>query len=182
MRSVLVSAFLAGAALACGSGDGVPLGGPHGGTGSSVAPTGGSTEPSSGEPPATPATPAGDVDSGTPDAGAPSDDAGATGPSGGEGGLSSADAPTWTAIYTQYLGPGTMGGCGSCHNPMTSAAGAFTWLTTEKQLGGASPELTNPNLSCLSWLGGNMPPSGPTSEPAAQAAMQAWVAAGAQNN
>lgn len=32
------------------------------------------------------------------------------------------------------------------------------------------------------WLGGDMPPKGPTSAPDAEQAIQAWVAAGALNN
>jgi len=93
-----------------------------------------------------------------------------------------AAAPTWSQIYADYLGSGTDGRCTSCHSQMGSASAAYTWLTKEHQLGGSTPELVSSSSSILSWFCGSMPPSGPSSDATATAAMEAWVAAGAQNN
>jgi hypothetical protein len=48
---------------------------------------------------------------------------------------------------------------------------------------GNPPQLTRSG-SCLTWYGGNMPPGGPGASKMAQAVtdMNAWAAAGAQNN
>jgi hypothetical protein len=48
-------------------------------------------------------------------------------------------------------------------------------------VGGSSPALTNPNSSCLSWYGGNMPPGGPNDQQAVTD-MNAWAAAGGLDN
>jgi hypothetical protein len=64
---------------------------------------------------------------------------------------------------------------------MSSASSGYSWLQSTGYIGGSSPSLTNPSSSCLSWYGGNMPPNGP-SDPNAVSAMNAWAAAGAQNN
>jgi hypothetical protein len=47
---------------------------------------------------------------------------------------------------------------------------------------GQIPGIGDPNLSCLSWMGGNMPPGGPGSNAQGTADFEAWKAAGAQNN
>jgi hypothetical protein len=65
---------------------------------------------------------------------------------------------------------------------MSSAKNSYSWLTQQGYLGGSSPSLTNANTSPLSWYGGNMPPSGPANVPQAVSDMNAWAAAGAQNN
>jgi hypothetical protein len=44
------------------------------------------------------------------------------------------------------------------------------------------PALTSDGSSCLSWYGGDMPPGGPSSDPGADAALTAWVSAGALND
>jgi hypothetical protein len=65
---------------------------------------------------------------------------------------------------------------------MSDAKGSYSWLQQKGYLGGSSPSLTNPNSSCLTWYGGNMPPGGPSSVPQAVSDMNAWAAAGAQDN
>jgi hypothetical protein len=65
---------------------------------------------------------------------------------------------------------------------MSSASKAYTWLTGKGYIGGASSALADPNQSVLSWLGGNMPPSGPKTDDKAAADLAAWAAAGAPNN
>jgi hypothetical protein len=64
---------------------------------------------------------------------------------------------------------------------MGSATGAYSFLQSRGYVGGANPALAA-NGSCLSWLGGNMPPAGPSSEPQAVSDMNAWAAAGGLNN
>jgi hypothetical protein len=65
---------------------------------------------------------------------------------------------------------------------MSDAKSAYAWLQQKGYVGGSNPLLTNPNYSCLSWYGGNMPPSGPSSLPQGEADMNAWAAAGGQDN
>ncbi len=65
---------------------------------------------------------------------------------------------------------------------MSSASKAYTWLKGKGYISGTSSALADPNQSCLSWLGGNMPPNGPSSNSAATSALSAWAAAGALNN
>jgi hypothetical protein len=76
---------------------------------------------------------------------------------------------------------GTSGDCTGCHSQMGSASASFSWLQSKGYVGGSSPALTDSNQSCLSWYGGNMPPSG-GSDAQAVTDMNAWAAAGAQNN
>jgi hypothetical protein len=88
---------------------------------------------------------------------------------------------TWTQVYDAYLASGTAGNCTNCHNGTGSPKGMFSFLQGKGQVGGASPPLTNPNTSCLSWYGGDMPPLGPQNAQAV-AQMNAWAAAGALDN
>lgn len=137
------------------------------------------------------------------DGGAP-DAAGGPGPSGGpdaDGGAgdpsadASAPAPTWTELYTQYFGPGTPGHCsgtGGCH---TNLRGGFKCGTNKDECfaGLVAAGLVDPlnptassigevGASPLVWLGGSMPIDAPAPNPAAAAAVKAWVAAGARND
>jgi hypothetical protein len=64
---------------------------------------------------------------------------------------------------------------------MGSASGSYSWLKGRGYVGGSSPALTNPNSSCLSWYGGNMPPGGPNDQQAVTD-MDAWAAAGGLDN
>jgi hypothetical protein len=85
-------------------------------------------------------------------------------------------APTWSSIYSSYLS-----GCKSCHGQCSGASNTYTWLKGKGYISGTSSALVDPNQSCLSWYGGNMPPNG-GSNSAAVKAMDAWAAAGAANN
>jgi hypothetical protein len=65
---------------------------------------------------------------------------------------------------------------------MSSASKGYTWLTGKGYIRATNAPLADPNQSCLSWLGGNMPPTGPSSNSAASADLATWAAAGAPNN
>ena len=65
---------------------------------------------------------------------------------------------------------------------MGTASGAYSWLKGKGYITTSNAPLADPNQSVLSWLGGNMPPSGPSSNSAATAALNSWAAAGAPNN
>jgi hypothetical protein len=90
-------------------------------------------------------------------------------------------APTWTMIFNTYLATGTEGNCGHCHGQMGSPSASYSWLSAKGYIGGGSTALTDPNQSCLSWYGGNMPPHGPNDNQAVSD-MNAWAGAGAQDN
>jgi len=92
------------------------------------------------------------------------------------------NAPTWTDIFNSYLGSGTSGKCNSCHSEGSSATKLYSWLQGKGYINGTSSTLVNKSKSILSWYGGDMPPSGPTSDAQAVTDMNAWAAAGAQNN
>jgi hypothetical protein len=128
-------------------------------------------------------------------AGGSSGSGGASGSSGsgGSGGSSGHDAgppdtgstaATWTEVWTNYLSPSASTGCtGSCHYHSSegagTAAGTCTWLTKKGQITGSpNPPLTNTSSSDLTWFGGFMPKDGPSSDPAAVTAFNAWSAAG----
>lgn len=100
--------------------------------------------------------------------------------------------PTWTQIYESYLGPGTPGHCsgtGGCHTNMrggfacgTTKAACYQGLVSAGLVAPGDPAsspLGIPGQSPLVWLGGGMPLDDATPNPAAAAAVQAWVAAGA---
>jgi hypothetical protein len=90
-------------------------------------------------------------------------------------------APTWTDLYGSYLAGGTEGNCSNCHSQMGSASGAYSYLSSKGYIGSGTSSLDDPNNSCLTWFGGNMPPSG-GSDMNAVNDFDAWVAAGAQDN
>ena len=104
-------------------------------------------------------------------------------------------APTWSQIYALYIGPGTPGHCsgtGGCH---TTTHGGFQCGATKSDCfqglvaaglvtpadGSASP-IGIVGQSPLVWLGGGMPLDSAAQNPAAAAAVQAWVGAGALEN
>lgn len=94
---------------------------------------------------------------------------------------------TFSQVYSKYLASGTTGNCASlfCHGGIGSASSCYSWLQSKGQINGTStPALTSSRSSVVSWYGGNMPPSGPSASGAAQAVadMNAWAAAGGQNN
>ncbi len=106
---------------------------------------------------------------------------------------SGAGEPTWTTIYATYFGAGTPGHCGnsSCHASTLKGfkCGAdkttcYTGLVTAGYITPSTPAkspLADPNTSCLTWLGGNMPPGGGANA-MAQKDLAAWAAAGALDN
>jgi polyvinyl alcohol dehydrogenase (cytochrome) len=108
---------------------------------------------------------------------------------GGTGGGGGGPLPTtWSGIYAAYLGPGTSGHCSGCHDgsgrvvPLNTASVAYNSLVQVGQINGVGSPIAKRGLSRLSWMGGDMPPAGPTSNPDAEQAIVAWVAAGAPNN
>jgi hypothetical protein len=94
-------------------------------------------------------------------------------------------APTWSAIFAAYLGPGTSGSCGrssACHaTEMSDPSAAYRWLSERGYIDGPRSALVSRTNSCLKWFGGNMPPRGEPSEDAARD-LRAWATAGAQEN
>lgn len=119
----------------------------------------------------------------TPDAG-PSNAGDASGP-----------APTWTQLYNQYFGPATPGHCsgtGGCHTNLrggfrcgTNKNECYAGLVAAGLIDTASPaqsKLVIDGESPLAWFGGGMPIDNPAPNPAAAAAVKAWVTAGAQND
>ena len=124
------------------------------------------------------------------DAGAPPVDSGVALDAG------SGPAPTWTQLYAQLIGPGTPGHCsgtGGCH---TNIRGGFKCGTNKSDCyaglvaaglvtpgaNGAQSPLGVPGQSPLAWFGGSMPLDNDAPNPAAAAAVKAWLNAGAQNN
>jgi hypothetical protein len=193
---VTIALAMGAAAAACGGSDGVPLGGPYGGTGSSPPPSAGQSTDGT-DPADTPGDPGTSTSSSsTSSTSSSSSSGGKTSSSGGSSGGSSsggsssggtsssggssgtAAAPTWTKIYTTYLASSTAGRCSDCHGSCSTASGCYNWLKGKSQI----PDIADPNYSCLSWLGGNMPPRGPKSNAASASDLAAWSAAGGQNN
>jgi len=89
---------------------------------------------------------------------------------------SSGGTPTWTELYTDYLAVGTIGNCdGSCHHhsQCSSPSSCYSWIGNKQLSGGGG---------LLSWDNGYMPPSGPSSNTAAEDAFTAWTAAGSPDN
>jgi len=173
--SAALSVALCSAIVACGSADEPPLGGPYGGSAPVVAPSGGGDSTGTG-------SGTGAVGSSNSPGGQESAvDAGASTPAPSDASMPTG-TPTWSQIFAADFAPGTAGSCSACHSAMATASGAYAWLSQKNQLGGASPKLVSASVSCLSWMGGNMPPGGPSSNPMAAAALEAWAAAGAQDN
>jgi hypothetical protein len=104
--------------------------------------------------------------------------------------------PTWTALYTNFFGPGTPGHCGNsgCHSGPQPQAGFSCGATKATCYAGmvsfglvnpsapASSRLGDPGSSPLAWFNGIMPFDNPSPNPAGAAAITAWLAAGAPNN
>jgi hypothetical protein len=65
---------------------------------------------------------------------------------------------------------------------MLSASAAYDWLTRVGQIAGVASEIAVRGRSRLTWLGGTMPPGGPSALPEAERDLAAWVTAGAPNN
>jgi hypothetical protein len=61
---------------------------------------------------------------------------------------------------------------------MGTASGAYKWLNSHGQI----PGIADASNSRLTWLGGDMPPGGASSNAKAKSDLSAWAAAGAPNN
>ncbi len=182
----LATIFILGSLIGCGPVDQPPLGGPYGG---STDPT----DPSNGD------NGNGDPNSSDPDAGSTQqgNDSGTTQQQNDSGTTQQKDsgttqtqdsgqqqqnnAPTWTQIFNSYMANGKEGRCASCHSQGSSATKLYSWLQGKGYINGKSSALVSTSQSCLSWYGGNMPPSGPN-DAKAVSDMNAWAAAGAANN
>jgi hypothetical protein len=185
MRTLLVPAVLV-ASMACGGVDDAPLGGPYGGQTDPTDPNGGSNDSNtnnnnnnSGQDSGTTNT---QKDSGTTqqkDSGSTTIDSGGPPPPMDSG--MTPTAPTWTSIFNNYMAGGKEGRCSSCHSQGSSATNLYSWLQGRGYISGSSSALVDSSQSCLSWYGGNMPPSGPN-DAKAVSDMNAWAAAGAANN
>lgn len=193
----LVATF---ATAGCSGADEHPLGGPYGGAAStSSGPTQGQAASASGAGSDTSSNPSGDGTgteqvsdtSGSGSQSATNADAGSGSSSSssskdagsGSGSTSTGStAVTWTSIFTNYLASGTTGDCASCHSSMSSASGAYSYLKKKGQISGSSSALASSSSSCLSWLGGDMPPGGPSSNAKATADLASWANAGGLQN
>lgn len=104
-------------------------------------------------------------------------------------------APTWSEVYTKFLGPNSVGHCsgtGGCHTNFrggfkcgTTADSCYEGLVASGQIVPGKPEessFAKENESSLAWFGGGMPLDNPEPNPEAAAAIKAWVQAGAQKN
>jgi hypothetical protein len=104
----------------------------------------------------------------------------------------SSPAPTFTDIYRDWIGPSTAGHCSNCH---TSTLGGFKCGASKDDCfaGLVAAGLIDPNApatsllgadgaSPLAWFGGDMPKDAPNPNPAAKAALRAWILAGAHND
>jgi hypothetical protein len=91
---------------------------------------------------------------------------------------SAAPAATWSFLYARYLAAGTVGDCGSCHAEAATPKKAYAWLAAQQYMAGSGPYLIDPRASCLSWLGGDMPPDGPTKYARATRDFASWASAG----
>ena len=101
-------------------------------------------------------------------------------------------APTWTTLYNDFFGHGTPGHCGNCHAGFvggfkcgTTKGDCYAGLVASGLVNPSAPatsRLGDPQSSPLSWFGGGMPADQAVSNPAAAAAVTAWLAAGAKND
>ncbi len=189
MRKLVMLMALAALATGCGSVDDPPLGGPYGGTTNGTDPNGGQNPDQNNNNNNNSGTDAGSTTTTTKDSGTTqqqqTQDSGSqqqqqqTQDSGSQQ-QQQTNAPTWTSIYNNYL-KSSVGRCNSCHSQCSSASNTYSWLQGKGYISGTSSALVDSNQSCLSWYGGNMPPSG-GSNAAAVKDMNAWAAAGAANN
>lgn len=186
---LLLALSLGIAAVACGSVDEPPLGGPFGGSTDPTDPNAGSNSDNTNNNNNNNTT---DTDSGTntnttsdsgtqqaKDSGTQTKDSGTQTQ---DSGTQQTQGVTWTAIFNSYMKSGTKGKCNSCHSQGSSASALYTWLKGRGYISGSSSALVSTSQSCLSWYGGNMPPSGPSSYGNAVSDMNSWAAAGAPNN
>ena len=182
MRAFLVPALLV-AFVGCGGVDDMPLGGPYGGQTDPTDPNSTNNDNNNGQDSGTtnPQKDSGTTpqkDSGGPP---PTMDSGGPPPTMDSGGPPPPTAPTWSQIYANYFGSGTIGRCNGCHSQGSSAKNLYSWLQGKGYISGTSSPLVDSSQSDLSWYGGNMPPGGGSSSKAVSD-MNAWAAAGALDN
>jgi len=150
-------------AVACGA-SGDPLGGPYGGTSGTVSSSNRATSDDAGA-------------SATVDAAPP--------PPACTPGDPPATTPTFTDLYTTYFAPGAQVDCTNgptCHAEFKAVQTAWSYLAGFGQVGSNPPLFVSPASSSLLWYGGNMPNSGTACNSQAMADLNAWAAAGGQNN
>ena len=182
---LLALSFGVAGIAACGSVDEPPLGGPFGGSTDTTDPNSGqsSSDPNNtNDPTDDGGTTNTGNDSGTQqtkDSGTQTKDSGTQTQ---DSGTQQQQGVTWTSIYNAYMKSGTKGKCNSCHSQGSSATKLYSWLQGRGYISGTSSSLVSSSSSCLSWYGGNMPPSGPSSYSQAVTDMNSWAAAGAPNN
>ncbi len=181
MRHFVVVGFvLAG----CGAVDAPPLGGPYGGSTDQTDPNSDNpNDPNDTDAAQTQATDSGSQQEQQQDSGTQQQqkDSGTQQQGQDAGQQQQQTAPTWSTIFADYLASNKEGRCDSCHSEGASATKLYSWLQSKGYINGTSSSLVNKSKSCLSWYGGNMPPSGP-SDANAVSDMNAWAAAGAANN
>jgi hypothetical protein len=125
----------------------------------------------------------------------PSDGSNDEAPVGPEAFAAAAGPTTWTQLYNRFLGPNTAGHCsgtGGCHTTLkggfkcgTNKDTCFQGLVDAGLVNPDSPAdspLARVNESPLAWFGGGMPLDRPEPNPAAAAAVKAWINGGAKNN
>jgi hypothetical protein len=187
MRSFVLPVIVTLSFIACGGVDDPPLGGPYGGTTDPTDPNGGQNgadpngDPNNNNTTDDAGTTQQQQDSGTTqqkDSGTTQKDSGTTQQDSG----TQTTSVTWTTIFNSYMAGSTKGRCSACHSQGSSKSNLYTWLKGKGYINGTKSALVDPNQSCLSWYGGNMPTNGPSSWTQAVSDMNAWAAAGAQNN
>ena len=198
MRGLFLGCVTIATMLACGSEAGHPMGGPYGGDGTDVAPNHGGSGPGSSadggaletDGGSAPGTDSGPGKTGVGDAGGSGSEGGPPPPPAKDGGVSPPPppppppppgAPTWTDIHNKYL-VSSLGHCQDCHSSFSSPSGSYSYLRGKGYINGTTSPLVDPNQSCLTWYGGNMPKNATGPQPQAVADMNAWAAAGAKNN
>ena len=194
MRRLVLPVLVTLSFIACGGVDDPPLGGPYGGSTDPTDPNsnGDNGNNNNNNPGDDSGTQQQQQDSGT----TQQKDSGTTQQkdSGGQqqqdsGGQQQQDSGgqqqqtvTWTTVFNNYLAGSTKGRCSACHSQGSSKSSLYSWLSSKGYISGTSSALVDSNQSCLSWYGGNMPTNGPSSWSQAVTDMNAWAAAGAQNN
>ncbi len=193
MRRLVLPIIVVSSIIACGGVDDAPLGGPYGGTTNPTDPNNpgdpNNPDPNNPDPNNNNNNDTGNdagtqqqkdsgtqqqQDSGTQqqkDSGTQQQDSG-----------TQQTSVTWTTVFNTYLAGSTKGRCSSCHSQGSSKANLYSWLKSKGYINGTKSALVDPNQSCLSWYGGNMPTNGPSSWSQAVSDMNSWAAAGAQNN
>ncbi len=190
MRRLLAPVLVTLAMAACGGVDDPPLGGPYGGTTDPTDPNAGqngdngntNNNTTTGSDGGTTTTTKDSGTTTTKDSGTTTTKDSGTTTTQDSGSTQTQSAPTWTTIFNTYLAGGTKGRCSSCHSQGSSKSNLYSWLQSKGYISGTSSALVDPNQSCLTWYGGNMPTNGPSSWSAAVTDMNAWAAAGALDN